>query len=489
MSSTENIKSPTRSSSSPNKKRPLSEISPNIDRRTDKRKNTMGFEIPQNSKKFPSRLPQPSSSSLTIPQGILSIPERLKRKPSIYNYQRQVIPQSYNRPNDLQEEYYALNETYKKECQVVEGLEMELNKLKKIYKNHYYKIESLNDLIVQRQNEFNFLESDIVEYITREENLVDLKLKQNRIKLHDQFKELEFEMLSQLEDAKNFNDDELIKQVEEYKCKKLEMAKEVEALKEKSELELKQEQDKLEKEFEEKLEPLRKLKKEADEELIKMKNTLSLTEQEYDEENAKLLEKQNAIELIKQEIVDIEQIMINFQATKQSMDMKLLDVEQTLKEAKAKDDIEQQEYDIVHSEYVKVRDKVSNHDSQRRILENSIMEYQGNFRVYGIGVNEDEGFNKSFEIDTPDSFIIEEFQCLVKSIFRKRNVCIFNNHISGSLIVLESFKQAIQSQLKSDEKCIYQCISVNDTVQDLLNLNTPVNNLFHHQKMIIDSYD
>ena len=64
-----------------------------------------------------------------------------------------------------------------------------------------------------------------------------------------------------------------------------------------------------------------------------------------------------------------------------------------------KDSEEQKEYDIIHSEYSILRNKISKHDHQRRVLENSIMEYEGKFRVYGIGTDVNL-FNKSFTVNT-----------------------------------------------------------------------------------------
>ena len=132
-------------------KRPLSEISPNLRRDPlKKRRNSLGFEmasIPLNSiKSFPSRIPPPtasksatiasssssSSSSMlslsSIPQGILSIQERLRRKASVNDNNGQssssfaARPQStVSRSNELQEEYYSLNELYKQQASLYEN--------------------------------------------------------------------------------------------------------------------------------------------------------------------------------------------------------------------------------------------------------------------------------------------------------------------------------------------------------------------------------
>ena len=137
---TKNLNMNTKSSKEQTRsKRPLSEISPNLRRDPlKKRRNSLGFEmasIPLNSiKSFPSRIPPPtasksatiassssSSSSMlslsSIPQAILSIQERLRRKASVNDNNGQssssfaARPQStVSRSNELQEEYYSLNE-------------------------------------------------------------------------------------------------------------------------------------------------------------------------------------------------------------------------------------------------------------------------------------------------------------------------------------------------------------------------------------------
>ena len=85
-----------------------------------------------------------TSSSISIPQGILSIQERLKRKSTIrlnFKNVQSVVTSSTSQISELQEEYYSLNESYKRQAQFLENQEIELNKLKRIFKNTYYKIE------------------------------------------------------------------------------------------------------------------------------------------------------------------------------------------------------------------------------------------------------------------------------------------------------------------------------------------------------------
>ena len=152
---------------------------------------------------------------------------RLRRKASVNDNNGQssssfaARPQStVSRSNELQEEYYSLNELYKQQASLYEKLEVELGKLKEIYKNYYYKIDLINDLVHQKQSEFEILEHDIINDVEQEEKLTYSKLHENKIKLDGQFKELEFEMLNQLEDAKQFDFKELLTKIESLKQKR-----------------------------------------------------------------------------------------------------------------------------------------------------------------------------------------------------------------------------------------------------------------------------
>ncbi|EER33770.1 predicted protein [Candida tropicalis MYA-3404] len=510
----DNIKSPSPSrEETSNNKRPLSEISPNIPRTSKtigfkKRRNSLGFEMASIPSNFKSKIPQLSnslgsssgslggsssgssagstSSSISIPQGILSIQERLKRKSTIrsnFKNVQSVVTSSTSQISELQEEYYSLNESYKRQAQFLENQEIELNKLKRIFKNTYYKIEKISNLINEKQIHLEFIEEDIVSFIEQEEKLINLKIKEYEMKLNSQFKELEFEMMNELEDAKKFDFTDLIENVESLTRKRDVVKNEIEELKEKVNERLNEETKMFETELANKIEPLVEQKKTIQSELDDKKKELEKISMEHYQQESTLVEKQTDIDVVKHEISRIEQIMNNFQATKKSLESDLDKVDQELSSIMTKDSEEQKEYDIIHSEYSILRNKISKHDHQRRVLENSIMEYEGKFRVYGIGTDVNL-FNKSFTVNNPSSFIIEEFQCLVKSVLKNRNVCIINNYLPGGSIVINSFENFKQ------QNSIYQCISIkDDDICDLLNSNMSVDTLFQHQKMIIDDFD
>ena len=505
-------------------KRPLSEISPNLRRDpSKKRRDSLGFDmasIPLSSiKSFPSRIPPPTASksaaiasvsstssssssssssvlsSASIPQGILSIQERLRRKAGVNDNNGQssstLVARSQPgvfRSNELQEEYYSLNELYKQQASLYEKLEIDLGKLKEIYKNYYYKIDLINDLINQKQSEFEILEHDIINDVEQEEKLTYSKLHENKIKLDGQFKELEFEMLNQLEDAKQFDYKELLTKIDNLKTEKETVMSEYEKAMDKVDCKLTAEKEQFSKDLEDKLHPLKKNKQLINDQLINKKDELTKLEIEYNELKDQLAQRNDSIDTIRHEIANIEQEMNNYQTTKKELELKVSEAELELHEAIAKDKQEQKEYDNVYSEYSMLHSKIAKHDEHRRILENSIMNIQGKFRVYSVGEGHDT-CNKRFSKDTPSSFIIDEFQCLVQSTLKGRNVSIINNYLPGSQIVIDSYK-TIQRQ----QKYIYQCISIknsagNTEVCDLLNSNAQVDTLFQHQQMVIDDFD
>ncbi|KAI5958321.1 hypothetical protein KGF57_002676 [Candida theae] len=501
------------------KKRPLEEISQNTMCSPPKRRSSLGFEmasIPTTTTTPPpattnepnrnSKLPQPSttknsSTELTnendFQSRILSIQERLSKKPprttsAAFEYGNSSSTPSSCGLNELQESLSSLHQECRDKHRKLEHLTEELSRLRRIHRNYQQKVETTTSEIDNACAWLEYMEEEIVKYVANEEKLIEIKLDENRMKLENQFTEIEFEMANEVQEVRNFDYNELVDKIDELKCAEVDLKEEIRVLSFDHEGRYNEEVDKLRQEFEIKTREIRQLEDESTAKLNKMKEELDKTSKEYQSQLSVLEVHVQRVDKLKSEITNIEETMNNYTHLRREAEVELSQLKQTLMEKTSRDKLEQMEFDTVQLEYSNLRDKISNHDEHRRILENSIMEYRGKMRVYAI-TNDLEHkiiFNKVFASDAPASFIIDEFSHLVKSLTRGNNVGIISQHLRGSTIILQTIQQLESYRAQSTSwqfEFNYQAMSCNSCV-DLLNNSLPFaqSNLFESQKMRID---
>lgn len=148
--------------------------------------------------------------------------------------------------------------------------------------------------------------------------------------------------------------------------------------------------------------------------------------------------------------------------------------------------------------YEKAYDKIKKHNQQRRIIENSIMDYKGKIRVYtkvphNISFNSEQEiqfenqffkFNKCFSSDASNGDIFDEFRALINSSILGSNCSvIFSGNVTNNLIVdsiTSSYKSIVEKSEKFREKSwefnyYLKCVAVGQNSSDMLNSSSPLN--------------
>lgn len=494
------------------KKRPLEEVSPNILYSPPKRRASFGFEMASipttsvtnehNQSSKVSKLPQPftaaNSNSNQLShvndfQSILSMQERLSRKPPLtisapFDYKSTI---SHVGSNELQDTLSSLNQECKEKHRKLEYLTDELNRLRRIYRNYQQKVETTTSEIHNVQARLEYMEEEIVNHVGNEEKLIEIKLNENRIKLDNQFTEIEFEMASEVQEVRNFDYTELVHKIDALKQSELKLMEEIKQQLEANDEKYNAEVDKLKKLLEDEIKGAQQEENESKLVLEQLLKELEEITADYQSRLSEFETQSRQVEGLKFQITNIEETMNNYVNVKKKTELELSNVKRILDEKVAQDKIEQQEFDTVYLEYSSLHNKVKKHDEHRRILENSIMEYQGKIRVYAIA-KEDEYencFSKYFQEDTPSSFIMEEFSHFVKTVIRGTNVSIISQYLPGGTIICQTMNQLLHIQNQPSTwqfQFEYQAVEINQSIDLLTGSKLTQSSLFESQKMRID---
>ncbi|KAI5966465.1 uncharacterized protein KGF55_000774 [Candida pseudojiufengensis] len=479
--------------------KPLEEHSPNrMNRSPPNRRSSLGFEcvsIPTSSNTFDSKIPQPPQpqiqtqlSNVSFQSRIMAMQQRLARKPPPANVSFQ--EPSYQYPNittELQEAIYNITEEINNKQNQLDHYEEELQKLRRIYRNHEKKVVDINSEFINFQLQFDYFSEEIIRSVQNEEKMIEIKLKENQIKLDNQLKEFEFEMKNEMEEIKNIDYSLLIEKLDKLKNVEKELNIKIEKQQIANDEEVAIERKRIKDEYDTKISTLQ-------EELKKNNEIISQKQSEFNELNVEFQQALNEldiynakIESTKQQINTIEQTMTNFKGDKQSIELQLNELDNQLKIKTEQSNLEQPEFNKVQEEYRELISKIQKHDEHRRILENSIMNYESkNIRIYAIS-NEEEyidnivGFDKVFKEDTPYSSIYDEFSLFITNILNGQNISIISQFIPGTYIIFEAMKNLLNHD---DIKIDYQCM--NETTDLLTNSLLPTNSIFGSQKMIVN---
>ncbi|CAD1809649.1 hypothetical protein FOB58_003034 [Candida parapsilosis] len=495
-------------------KRPLEEVSPNIPYSPCKRRASLGFEMASiptitnqgNGSTKGTKLPKPfaaASSNFTqssevndLQSRILSIQERLSRKPPVFTSTpfeyAPTTTQSSTGSNDLQETLFTLSQECREKHRKLEHLTEELSRLRRVYRNYQQKVEMTTSEIRNVQARLEDMEEEIINNVANEEKLIDIKLKENSIKLDVQFTEIEFEMTQEVQEVKNFDYTELVDEIEELKQTELKLKEEIKQQSVINDQKYNEEMEKLRQIFEKKKHELQQQEAKCNLGLEQLQGELDAITKEYEFRQSELETENHRVEKLKRQISVIEETMNNYVNIKKETEMELAKAKHILDEKKAQDKAEQEEFDGVYLEYSSLNDKVKKHDEHRRILENSIMEYQGKIRVYSIGNENEYGniFNKLFNENTPASFIIDEFAHFTKSIVHGTNVGLISQYLSGSCIILQTMHNLLTTQTQATTWQLqfeYQAMAITKSIDLLTGSTFSHANLFESQKMRIDN--
>ncbi|CAI5758527.1 unnamed protein product [Candida verbasci] len=427
---------------------------------TTKRRQSLGFEIAsikhQQPTKIPTiNLPPPSttSSSRSLPNDfqdrILTIQDRLKRKGQVndnINKPKEYKPRKSGflvSNNELQQKYYGLNDEYKEKLKKIEDLSSELKGLKLIHRNYQSKIEILMGQYQSNMNLIEDYEMQIIKNVENEEKMINLKLRENKIKLENQFKEFESVTNLEIQDAKSYNFENVINQIKVLKEEKEKLALSIKESKLSNDEKLKIENEKYEESIKLEIEPFVTKLNEIRTEILVKGAELTQLESIHASLMTDLESSQLEIRQLREEIGSIEKIMNSYHSTKLSYENESQELEQKIAVESQIDEKNQDNYNSIYQDYQEVSSKLEINENYRRNLENSIMQYENKFRIYIIS-STSQNYNKNLSPKTPITFIIDEFSFFIKSVM-KQNISIITNNIP-SPILIKSIIQIIEKK-------------------------------------------
>ncbi|KAK6455225.1 uncharacterized protein RJT20DRAFT_156577 [Scheffersomyces xylosifermentans] len=526
-------------------KRILSDITNDIPRGSafnkPKRRNSLGFEmvsVPQiekESMKIPIRPTKPTSippapqlTKMTPQENIKrmksvsarlkssTIQEGLRRKGPALKYsddwskalQEKSQRDLENQTTQLDQEIRAL-EQEEHECN------MDLSEARRQKRKKEKDILEVTIEIESEERKRAFIEEKVVKTVSDSEQLVNLELEEYKMNLDHQLNDVKFELDDEIEKAKTYQDEAVKEEIVQLQSNIDTLKDDLRSISEEKQSKLKEEMDKLEEEIHLTLKP--KFQDETD-------LTFSLQQKKIELESAnnKLTELQtqtldiaNSKSALEESIGSIESNINTFADRRELLLKELQEIERELTSTKEVYTSKESILTKSRNKYLDASEKLRKHDVQRRILENSIMDFTGKVRVYvkGEGSNNDEYHysNKSYQfnkalchLSSPQE-ISDEFSCLVKSILSNTNVTIvFTGESEHKLVtscVLNSFKSILEKRLQlPDWHFSYNFRSIgvtSDNYFDRLNSNSKIDvdsfnetiNQIQSQQMIISGDD
>ncbi|CAK9438043.1 uncharacterized protein LODBEIA_P23880 [Lodderomyces beijingensis] len=391
-------------------------------------------------------------------QRILSLQDRLSKKASSTASSAPGLPRRSSLPSQgthlrshsstaLNDSYLALCERHQEKQREIDMLNDELQKLRRIYRNYVHKVDIIQDEMRDAELKFKDMEETIVKNVEYEEHMIDIKLEQNRIKLDNQFRELEFEMLQELDEAKKFDFGALNRQIEDLKQESRAVCEKVKTQEMANEVKYKEQADRISMESGQKLEELKFQVRES-------QSRLDLKQKEHERAANGNKEAQDMLNLARIEVDEkkkliriTEEKLSNFHQLRKNLASELNEVQAALENKLQESQREQAEFDKVKATYDEMACKIKRHDEHRRILENSIMDYQQKIRVYAfvspdVGhIEESRYFSKVFAPDTPMSFVMDEFTHLMTGVMRGTNVSIISQSLPGNVIAKRAINE------------------------------------------------
>ena len=500
----------------------------------EKRRRSLGFEMVSFSKRpsdFESKIPRPVSksanllnmrtnislgklvtsslshsqiSSQSTPRDSLTEINRfrnLKHKlskhlgPQAHCKSDEVIlaPPTHNESNRLDTE----NSQNKRDISILEEHERQLTfeiqalirdqrKLRRCIENIENDI-NMYSLRLKREEETHKKEID------NNEQLVDTQLGHLALNQDVEYKEIKFSMENEINDAKQYRDEWIVDEIKTIGAEIDILRKDLLRTKESKQLTLKEESAELENEIntflKDKTEEVDQLSTQFEEKEEEINRVYS----EYQELHSKVTGKEQEVARLQETISSIERNMANFASTKSALFKDLSTVDTTLAQVKKQSETNQEIYDKENQKYMTTLRKVEKNEAKRRILENSIFDYQGKIRVYAISESGDVGNNvlvhnnKEYlfnNVTAPNSEVSEEFSCLVLSsitggcdvsvVFTGvENQNLVNTSILKSYNHLLSKCSSLRSTKSWDFTFHFKSIGLNDEgVVDLLNSET-----------------
>ncbi|KAK6202904.1 uncharacterized protein RJT21DRAFT_118979 [Scheffersomyces amazonensis] len=276
------------------------------------------------------------------------------------------------------------------------NIDNEVSELRRENNKYKLKYDDINMKVMEKSRKLANLEETITSDVSNQEKLINIDIQRFQTKLKNELNEIEFSLKNELKQNNLFKDEEIEKKIEQLQTQvntlEEELTKSRLTKSNVIESETKQLEDELCKtlgtkqseliEITKQLEQVEKERVTADERLTGLK----LQVKKVQEENFKL----------ESSIMELETTMNNFNDTKKDLLRQITVLEQQLGEVKQQDVYWEQKLKTSSSELETFNHKWNKFESQRRILENSIMNLESKSRVYVKIDNDNDNSNDNY---------------------------------------------------------------------------------------------
>lgn len=307
----------------------------------------------------------------------------------------------------------------------IEDLEEEIKSIVQQQHKHRSRIADLQRAGASSQRRLE-RENDHFERETRHsEKMLGFQLCELQVKLQDDLNELRFNLASEVADVKTFRNDDCREETRVLKQRAVKLAEDSQNVREHNRNQVKNTTDSLAEELDkymvhtqEEIDQLAEKFEHKDERVRQLDDQISQLKEE-------VTSAENANTRSEEAIQTFEKNMNNFPALKATYLHELAEIEAQVHDSKLK-------YAEVHTgftdaqrEHATVLDKLNAQTRTRRVLENSIMDYEGKVRVYAY-IHEGltmSSINKALPVYEP-SLVADEASCLINSALRGHTISV-----------------------------------------------------------------
>lgn len=378
----------------------------------------------------------------------------------------------------------------------IDNLEIDISELKRNNKKFVAKLQDIKLNINSYKRKFEYLEEAIMKNVSNKEQLVNISVKESSNRLTAEMEEFKFELKNQLNIAKNFKDEDIIKKIEELTANKNELASKMDKLlqvkAEKIKVETIESDKQLAKFLEQKMDRSEGLSKEYEQKQEELNNL-----------NKSFEELQNNITSLKQENVSIQsQIEIletsgnDFINVKSELLTKIETLELNLSKLSSVDNEFSTKLGQTDEIYDEICQKVAKHENTKLILENSILNYLPQFcRIYVNVPTDVESLDNSFNVnghhykfdkvlkDAVQQTILAQLKYFVSTNILNNNLSFVlsgnNDSDLFASIIFNSYKQILATSKMAPENLTLNCKAIEITdgsTYDVLNSSQIVSN-------------
>lgn len=429
--------------------------------------------------------------------------KRSEQKVGYRHVELPTVKSQFSRHLDRQRKLEAELELLLKEVRAShEELLTEVVELRRGHKKVLHRIADLESKITTEKGRFEFAESRIMKNVLHREQMMNLQVKELSNKLASEYNEAKFQLQDELAAARNYNDTELLAEKRRLVQETAELEKMVAEAKADKKRRFEAEAATLEAEMNSVLAAKTGDASRLEDEYQAKLSQLQDLERDVEKSLASIDACKDEIDSLNLEIAETENRAVHFEEDKSRLLQQLVEVEFTVAELRAQVSKQRVCVDEEAERYTQKRDQFHEHNVQRRILENAIMDYEKGPRVYAKGPHTSLSFQKNFERDASNQSIIDEFLLFVSSSFKQMTTCcilISGHQMPGFALqtMSECFSLVLERSrsLESTFEYALRCIqfSLNPPL-DLLDSQRPVHadlkNGFddlRSQKMVVDS--